>query len=146
MAQLLIRNGTRPFFTGSLQAAQDIEVENDETHWVGRDAFAQMCSNPGKLRQGFRVTIPLPGMAARTETVDNNETISIHANESEAVAFQNLLRPGAAFVSLEFARSMKRAPGLRAEGVKVVRTGVLADGRRWADMNAQGIIAILIGL
>jgi len=149
MPLLLARNGTRPFFAASLQAAQDIEVENDETHWVGHDAFLQMCNNPAKLRQAFRLSFPSPPVllqAARTETVDNNETITIHANHAESMQFQNLLRPGATFASLEFARSTKRSPGLRAESVTVRNTGMLSGGTRWADMTPNGIIAILIGL
>ena len=39
-------------------------VENDETHWVGNDR------RPGVVRRG------------RTETVDNNETITINGNRT----------------------------------------------------------------
>jgi len=53
---------------------QDIEVENDETHWVGHDR---------------KKTIDHDEMTHvkhdRTETVDNNETITINGNRTENV-------------------------------------------------------------
>jgi type VI secretion system secreted protein VgrG len=53
---------------------QDIEVENDETHWVGHDR---------------RKTIDHDEITHvkhdRTETVDNNETITIGVNRTESV-------------------------------------------------------------
>jgi type VI secretion system secreted protein VgrG len=53
---------------------QDIEVENDETHWVGNDR---------------RKTIDHDETSHikhdRTETVDNNETITVHGNRKETV-------------------------------------------------------------
>lgn len=53
---------------------QRIEVEHDETHWVGRDR---------------RKTIDRDEVVAvkrnRTETVDGNETITVHENRTERV-------------------------------------------------------------
>jgi len=52
----------------------DIEVEKDETHWVGH--------NRKKTIDNDETTHVKNN---RTETVDNNETISIHGNRAESV-------------------------------------------------------------
>jgi len=54
---------------------QDIEVENDETHWVGHDR--------AKTIDNDEVTHVKHN---RTETVDNDESISIGGNRTESVA------------------------------------------------------------
>lgn len=53
---------------------QDIEVENDETHWVGHDR-----------RKTIDHDETVHVRHDRTETVDNNETITVHANRSKTV-------------------------------------------------------------
>jgi type VI secretion system secreted protein VgrG len=53
---------------------QDIEVENDETHWVGHDRKKTIDNDETTLVKHDR-----------TETVNNNETITIHANRTETV-------------------------------------------------------------
>ena len=53
---------------------QDIEVENDETHWVGRDRAKTIDRDEKTHVKGNR-----------TETVDKNETITIHGNRTETV-------------------------------------------------------------
>jgi len=53
---------------------QDIEVENDETHWVGHDRKKTIDHDETTLVKHDR-----------TETVDNNETITVHANRTETV-------------------------------------------------------------
>jgi type VI secretion system secreted protein VgrG len=53
---------------------QDIEVENDETHWVGHDRT--------KTIDHDEVTHVKHD---RSETVDNNETITVHGNRVETV-------------------------------------------------------------
>jgi type VI secretion system secreted protein VgrG len=53
---------------------QDIEVENDETHWVGHDRKKTIDNDETTLVKHDR-----------TETVDNNEKITIHGARSEAV-------------------------------------------------------------
>ncbi|MDU8360012.1 type VI secretion system tip protein TssI/VgrG [Pseudomonas syringae group sp. J309-1] len=53
---------------------QDIEVENDETHWVGHDR-SKTIDNDETVHVRHD----------RTETVDNNETITVHANRSKTV-------------------------------------------------------------
>jgi type VI secretion system secreted protein VgrG len=53
---------------------QDIEVENDETHWVGHDRSKTIDHDE---------TVHVKH--DRTETVDNNETITVHANRTETV-------------------------------------------------------------
>ena len=53
---------------------QDIEVENDETHWVGHDRKKTIDHDETTHVKHDR-----------TETVDNNETITIHANRTELV-------------------------------------------------------------
>jgi type VI secretion system secreted protein VgrG len=54
---------------------QDIEVENDETHWVGHDR--------AKTIDHDEITHVKHD---RTETVDNNETITVSGNRTESVA------------------------------------------------------------
>ncbi|MDA7418770.1 type VI secretion system tip protein TssI/VgrG [Xenophilus arseniciresistens] len=53
---------------------QDIEVENDETHWVGHDRSKTIDHDE---------TVHVKH--DRTETVDNNETITIGVNRTESV-------------------------------------------------------------
>jgi type VI secretion system secreted protein VgrG len=53
---------------------QDIEVENDETHWVGH--------NRSKTIDNDETTHVKHD---RMETVDNNETITVHGNRTETV-------------------------------------------------------------
>jgi type VI secretion system secreted protein VgrG len=53
---------------------QDIEVENDETHWVGHDRR--------KTIDNDEITYVKHD---RTETVDNNESITIHGQRQERV-------------------------------------------------------------
>ncbi len=53
---------------------QDIEVENDETHWVGHDRAKTIDHDETTHVKHDR-----------TETVDNNETIAIGANRTESV-------------------------------------------------------------
>ncbi len=52
---------------GVVKKGQDIEVENDETHWVGHDR------KPKIVRTNNRST---KRRNTRTETVNNNETLS----------------------------------------------------------------------
>jgi type VI secretion system secreted protein VgrG len=53
---------------------QDIEVENDETHWVGHDRTKTIDNDETTHVKHDR-----------TETVDNNETITIHGARKEEV-------------------------------------------------------------
>jgi type VI secretion system secreted protein VgrG len=53
---------------------QDIEVENDETHWVGRDRTKTIDRHETVFVKGNR-----------TETVNLDETITIHQNRTERV-------------------------------------------------------------
>lgn len=53
---------------------QDIEVEHDETHWVGHDRKKTIDNDETTHVKHDR-----------TETVDNNETITVHANRTETV-------------------------------------------------------------
>ena len=62
---------------------QDIEVENDETHWVGRD-------RDKTIDRDERVGVKRD----RSETVGRNETISIGNNRSESVAKNESIRIG----------------------------------------------------
>ncbi|MGJ7557238.1 type VI secretion system Vgr family protein [Variovorax sp. RB3P1] len=69
---------------------QDIEVENDETHWVGRDRSKTVdrdetvhVKHDRTETVGHDETITVHN--DRTETVDGNETIAIHKNRTETV-------------------------------------------------------------
>lgn len=91
---------------------QDLEVENDETHWVGHRTF-------------------LPGGSpsqARTETVDNNETIAVGGTRTNAT--------GKTLPAIWLANSSRAT----WQG----RNLPLPDGFNGGRVN--GIIAILIGL
>jgi type VI secretion system secreted protein VgrG len=63
---------------------QDIEVENDETHWVGHDR-----------RKTIDHDETTHVKHDRTETVDNNETISIGSDRTEAVGKNETISIGA---------------------------------------------------
>ena len=69
---------------------QDIEVENDETHWVGHDRKKTIDNDETTLVQGNRTetvkkdeSITING--DRTEKVDKNETIAIKKDRKESV-------------------------------------------------------------
>src|SRR6185437_5517178 len=69
---------------------QDIEVENDETHWVGHDRMKKIdhdemthILHDRTERVDNNETIAVHGH--RTEMVDKNETITIHMNRTEMV-------------------------------------------------------------
>jgi type VI secretion system secreted protein VgrG len=53
---------------------QDIEVENDETHWVGHDRKKTIDNDETTLVKHDRI-----------ETVNNNETITVHGMRTETV-------------------------------------------------------------
>ncbi len=63
---------------------QDIEVENDETHWVGHDR-----------RKTIDHDETTHVKHDRTETVDNNETITIGSNRTEMVGINETITIGA---------------------------------------------------
>ncbi len=78
---------------------QDIEVENDETHWVGHDRKKTIDNDETTLVKHDRTetvdnneTITVHG--ARTETVDKDETITIHANRTETVDLNESITVG----------------------------------------------------
>jgi RHS repeat-associated protein len=69
---------------------QQINVENDEAHWVGHDRTRTIDHDEATHVKHDRTetvdnneTITIHG--SRTETVDNNETITIHGNRTETV-------------------------------------------------------------
>ncbi|WP_342113457.1 type VI secretion system Vgr family protein [Pseudoduganella sp. OTU4001] len=79
---------------------QDIEVENDETHWVGHDRSKTIDHDETTHVKHDRtetvdnnetITIGVD----RQERVNNNETISIGANRSETVGNNETIRIGA---------------------------------------------------
>jgi type VI secretion system secreted protein VgrG len=63
---------------------QDIEVENDETHWVGNDRTKTIDNDE---------TVHVKNN--RTETVDNNETIKIGVDRKETVGSNETIDIGA---------------------------------------------------
>ena len=78
---------------------QDIEVENDETHWVGHDRTKTIDHDETVLVKHDRTetvdnneTITVHGM--RTETVDKNETITVHQNRTETVDINETISIG----------------------------------------------------
>lgn len=62
---------------------QDIEVENDETHWVGHDRTKTIDNDETSHIKHDR-----------TETVDNNETITIGVNRTEMVGSNETITIG----------------------------------------------------
>ena len=78
---------------------QDIEVENDETHWVGHDRTKTIDHDETTHVKHDRTetvdnneTITVHGQ--RTETVDKNETITIHQNRTETVDINETITIG----------------------------------------------------
>ncbi|MEO8921561.1 MAG: type VI secretion system tip protein TssI/VgrG [Caldimonas sp.] len=78
---------------------QDIEVENDETHWVGHDRTKTIDHDETSHIKHDRTetvdnneTITIHGQ--RTETVDKNETITIHQNRTETVDLNETTKIG----------------------------------------------------
>jgi type VI secretion system secreted protein VgrG len=78
---------------------QDIEVENDETHWVGHDRKKTIDHDETNHIKHDRTetvdnneTITVHGQ--RTETVDKNETITIHMNRGETVDLNETITIG----------------------------------------------------
>jgi type VI secretion system secreted protein VgrG len=78
---------------------QDIEVENDETHWVGHDRKKTIDNDETTQVKHDRTetvdnneTITVHGM--RTETVDKNETITVHQNRTETVDINETINIG----------------------------------------------------
>ena len=70
---------------------QKIEVEHDESHWVGRDRKKTIDRDETTLVKGHRTetvekneTITIQGQ--RTELVEKNETITIRGNRTKTVA------------------------------------------------------------
>ena len=79
---------------------QDIEVENDETHWVGHDRTKTIDHDETTLVKhdrtetvGNNETITIG--VNRVETVGNNETISIGVNRTEMVGANETITIGA---------------------------------------------------
>ncbi|MGJ7568769.1 type VI secretion system Vgr family protein [Variovorax sp. GB1R11] len=78
---------------------QDIEVENDETHWVGHDRTKTVDHDETVHVKHDRTetvdnneTITVHGQ--RTETVDKNETITVHMNRTETVDLNETISIG----------------------------------------------------
>jgi len=78
---------------------RDIEVENDETHWVGHDRTKTIDHDETTHVKHDRTetvdnneTITVHGQ--RTETVDKNETITIHQNRTETVDLNETISIG----------------------------------------------------
>jgi type VI secretion system secreted protein VgrG len=79
---------------------QDIEVENDETHWVGHDRTKTIDHDETEhVKHDRKKTIDNDETVHvhhdRTETVDNNEKISIGVNRSEDVGNNETISIGA---------------------------------------------------
>ena len=79
---------------------QDIEVENDETHWVGHDRKKNVDNDETTVVKhdrtetvGNNETIAIG--VNRTETVGSNETISIGSNRTENVGVNETIAIGA---------------------------------------------------
>jgi type VI secretion system secreted protein VgrG len=79
---------------------QDIEVESDETHWVGHDRTKTVDRNETThIKNNRTETVDVDEKidigANRTETVGANEKISIGANRTETVAAKESVTIGA---------------------------------------------------
>jgi type VI secretion system secreted protein VgrG len=79
---------------------QDIEVENDETHWVGHDRTKTIDHDETEhVKHDRKKTIDNDETVHvhhdRTETVDNNEKISIGVNRTEDVGNNESISIGA---------------------------------------------------
>jgi type VI secretion system secreted protein VgrG len=79
---------------------QDIEVENDETHWVGHDRTKTIDHDETvHVKHDRTETVDNDETITvhhdRTETVDNNETITIGKNRTESVGVDETISIGA---------------------------------------------------
>jgi type VI secretion system secreted protein VgrG len=111
---------------------QDIEVEKDETHWVGQDRKKTIDRDETTLVKHDRTetvnnneTITVHGM--RTETVDKNETITIHQNRTEEVGADEKISIGAN----------------RTEAVKVNET-ITVGGNRSISVSGMETAKVLL--
>ena len=80
---------------------QDIEVENDETHWVGHDRTKTVDNDEtNHIKNNRTETVDVNEKidigANRTETVGSNEDITIGANRTESVGANETVTIGAA--------------------------------------------------
>jgi type VI secretion system secreted protein VgrG len=113
---------------------QDIEVENDETHWVGHDRKKTIDHDETThvkhdrtetVDNNEKITIH----GNRTETVDKNETITIHSNRTETVDKEEKITIGGGRTE-QVAKDEKITIGAsRTENVAKEETITIAGGR-----------------
>jgi type VI secretion system secreted protein VgrG len=97
---------------------QDIEVENDETHWVGHDRTKTIDNDETTLVKHDR-----------TETVDHDETITIHNNRSERVDNDETLSIGGNRTETVTGNENITIDGSRTEQVAGDETITISGGR-----------------
>jgi type VI secretion system secreted protein VgrG len=125
---------------------QDIEVENDETHWVGHDRKKTIDHDETTHVKHDRTetvdhneTITIHG--ARTETVDKDESITIHGNRTEAVdQNENITIDGARTKSVTKNESIT-VGGNRSVGV-TKNESLSVDGNRSVTIAGNESVSI----
>jgi type VI secretion system secreted protein VgrG len=97
---------------------QDIEVENDETHWVGHDRTKTVDHDE---------TVHVKH--DRTETVDNNETITVGVNRTETVGAEESITIGANRTETVGANESISIGASRTETVAATETVTIGSAR-----------------
>ena len=101
---------------------QDIEVENDETHWVGHDRKKTIDHDETTHVKHDR-----------TETVDNNETITVHGNRTETVDKNETIT-----VHQNRTEQVDVNESITVSGNRTRTVVPERDGHREADAHAHG--------
>ena len=114
----------------------DIEVENDETHWVGHDRTRTVDNDETTHIKHDR-----------TETVDNNESITIGENRTTSIGKDDQLTVGKNFV-LEAADQVTIKTGsasiiMKKDGTITIKgKDITLDGSGKITVKASGDVAI----
>ena len=127
---------------------QDIEVENDETHWVGRDRTKTIDRHETVFVKGNRTeTVDLDETITvhqnRTERVDLDETISVGMNRTEDVGVNETISIGA--------NQKIEIGGMKTETITLASMQNVGLGRMdnvglGYNLNVGGVMATVVGL
>ena len=110
---------------------QDIEVENDETHWVGHDRTKTIDHDEtSHIKHN------------RDETVDNNESISIGGSRSENVSKDESITIGGSRTESVGKDETITISGSRSESVSKDES-VVIEGKRSVEISKDDALSIL---
>jgi type VI secretion system secreted protein VgrG len=125
---------------------QDIEVENDETHWVGHDRKKTIDNDETTLVKhdrtetvGNNETITIG--VHRTESVGSNETITIGANRTETVGANETISIGGSR-TISVARSETATVALQRTHAVGVNETIAIGAAQEIAIGAAQIVAV----